>query len=145
MSLKADKKYSGVITPGSYFSYSVNGNLAFNIMIECEDGSCSFPLWLTEKNREKAIKTLVSLGADKDKLSSQTYLDMELSNTITGKEISFGTREDEYNGKVSVKISWIGKHTEENVAKGASNFFSGKSGNGPVTEEDPIDSSDIPF
>jgi hypothetical protein len=146
MPLKADQKYDGKIAEGSYFAYSASGNLALYIRLECIDGSSSFPLWLTEKNREKAIKTLVSLGADAGKLSDQNYLDYELVPLITGKEVTFGTREETYQGKSSIKVSWIGKRTDPNVARGAAKFFSNTNTDSNATpKQGEIDDSDIPF
>ena len=138
MPIKADRKYDGVIESGSYFSYSAKGTLAFNISISCEDGKTSYPLWLTEKTKEKALQILEMLGADISMLSNQNYLDDQLTNIITGKEISFDTKEHKYNGETTVKISWIGKRTDPNIARGAANFFGGK-------QQAAIDDSDIPF
>jgi hypothetical protein len=146
MSIKADVKYDGVIEAGSYFSYSVNGNLALNIPLGCKDGNINFQLWLTEKNKAKAIKTLESLGADPAKLSEQSYLDNFLPGLLTGKEVSFGTKEDTYMEKTSIKVAWIGKRTDPNVARGAANFFGGSASaakDGDINR--PIDDSDIPF
>lgn len=150
MPLKADMKYDGTIQPGAYFSYSMNGNLGFQIPIMCDDGQAWFTLWLTEKNRDKATKTLIMLGADPDKLSSQSYLENFLPNAISGKEISFGTKEDTYNDKTTVKISWIGKRTDPDVSKGAASFFGGKkisapAGPPPPESEFHVDESDVPF
>jgi len=149
MALKPDRKYDGKIASGAYFSYSMNGNLGFQIPIACEDGQAWFTLWLTEKNRVKATSTLIMLGADQDKLANQSYLDNFLPGAIVGKEISFGTKEDEYNGKTSVKVVWIGKKTDPDVAKGAASFFGGGSPDPARNDEplpaDPISDSDIPF
>jgi hypothetical protein len=149
MALRADVKYNGVIGSGAYFSYSVNGNLGFQIPITCDDGQTWFTLWLTEKNRVKATGALIMLGADQTKLASQSYLENFLPGAIAGKEISFGTKEDEYNGKISVKVAWIGKKTDPNVAKGAASFFGGVSPE-PVRNDEPLPSvpingNDIPF
>ena len=137
MPIKPDRKYDGTIGPGAYFAYSTKGSLGFFIPLECEDGNTTFTLWLTEKNREKAMKTLEMLGADTAKLGNQNYIEMEMPNLISGKEISFGTKDEEYNGKTSTKVSWIGKRTDKDVAHGAAEFFGVK--------QDPIGDNDIPF
>jgi hypothetical protein len=145
MAIKADMKYNGKIAEGSYFYYSSQGSLALNIRLECEDGTISFPLWLTEKNKERAVKTLTSLGADPAKLGNQNYLDNELPGVITGKEVSFGTKEETYNDKTTIKVSWIGKATDPNVVRGAASFFGG--GGAPTAKDraDEITDDDIPF
>jgi hypothetical protein len=145
MAIAAERKYDGRIREGSYFAYSMNGNLALHILLDCEDGSTSFTLWLTEKNKAKAIKTLETLGADPAKLSNQNYLDYELANVLAGKEVSFGTKEDDYNGKTSIKVAWIGKKTDPNVGRGAASFFGGKVQNNEEPPPFTPGDSDIPF
>jgi hypothetical protein len=147
MAIKADMKYEGKVTSGSYLSYSANGNLAFHICLECMDGNTSFTLWLTDKNKAKAIKTLEMLGADTSKLGSQNYIDYELANVITGKEVSFGTREETYQDKTSIKVSWIGKKTDPNLSRGAATFFGGSSAGEQLCKEQSnfIEDNDIPF
>jgi hypothetical protein len=148
MPLKSDNKYNGVVSPGSTLTESQTGTLSFQVMLECEDGDTYFPIWLTDKNREKALKYFEILGADVNKLNNSTYLEYELGNAITGKEVSFGTREETYKGKVSIKVAWIGKKSDPNLARGAAKFFGGvgdATTSRPVTSEDPIGDSDIPF
>jgi hypothetical protein len=146
MSLKADHKYQGRISPGSSLTESQTGTLSFQVMIECEDGDTFFPIWLTEKNREKAKKQFEIIGADTSKLNNANYLDMELAVSIVGKEISFGTKEEEYNGKRSIKVSWIGKKSDPNLARGAASFFGGNSDQPTKSADDsPIGDGDIPF
>lgn len=145
MSVKAEKKYAGEIMEGAYFYYTSKGSLSFNIPIKCEDGTITFDLWLTDKNKERATKTLEMLGADKDKLSNQNYLEDKLPSMIVGKKISFGTNLETYNGKDTVKVVWIGKPTDPNVARGAASFFGGGSTETPEDISRPIDDNDIPF
>jgi hypothetical protein len=143
MAIKPDMKYSGKVGEGSYFAYSSNGNLGFYVALDCDDGHTFFTLWLTDRNREKATNTLVNvLGANRDKLSNQSYLEYELASVIVGTPVTFGTREEEYNGKTSVKVSWIGKPTDPNVSRGAAKFFGGNQ-NDEIPP--PINESDIPF
>lgn len=146
MAIRAEMKYHGTVAPGSSIVESRNGTLSFQVMLECEDGDAYFPIWLTDKNKEKAIKTLEMLGADPAKLNSSNYLELELPNLITGKEVSFGTREEEYNGKKTVKVAWIGKKTDPNAFKGAAKFFgSTQNGNQTPETEKGITDEDIPF
>jgi hypothetical protein len=100
-------------------------------------------LWLTDKNRDRATKTLEMLGADKNKLGNQTYLEETLPTLIVGKQISFGTNLETYNGKDTVKVMWIGKPTDPNIARGAATFFQGGASGGSAT--DAITDQDIPF
>jgi hypothetical protein len=141
MALKVDHKYAGRIASGSCLTESQNGTLSFQVMLECEDGDAYFPIWLTEKNKEKAVKQFEIIGADTSKLSNPTYMDFELAVSIVGREISFGTREEEYRGNKVIKVAWIGKKSDPNLARGAANLFGGKI----IPEEKPIDDSDIPF
>lgn len=148
MTLRADQKYNGVIAPGSSLYETQTGSLGYQIQIESPDGSTSFTIWLTEKNRERAKKYFSILGVDEDKLQSQSYIENQLALDIEGKAISFGTKDEEYNGKHSIKVVWIGKKTDPNLARGAARFFGG---NEPLLPLDnpkapaEIDDNEIPF
>jgi hypothetical protein len=147
MSIKADMKYNGVVAPGSALYETQTGTLGYQVQIECNEGETSFTIWLTDKNRERAKKYFAVLGVDERNLQSQSYIENQLALDIEGKEISFGTKDEEYNGKHSVKVVYIGKKTDPNVARGAAKFFGG---NPPeITPETidkrPIDDNDIPF
>lgn len=137
--IRADKKYNGVVVAGSSLGESMTGTPFFQVMLECEDGETYFQIWLTDKNREKAIKYFELLGADTSRLGDQRYLEYEIPNVITGKEVAFGTREEEYNGKTSTKVSYIGKRSDPNLAKTAAQLFGGK------PTDAGIDDRDIPF
>ena len=150
MAIKADRKYNGTIAAGSSLAESQTGTLSFNINIECEDGDTYFPIWLTDKNKEKARKYFEIIGADLSKLNNQNYFDLQLPVDIVGKGISFGTKEEEYNGKHTVKVAWIGKKSDPNLARGAASFFGGAAPatpQGKFTDDGMpvIDDSDIPF
>ena len=62
--IRADHKYNGVITSGSGLVENKTGTVSFNVQLECEDGDTFFPIWLTEKNREKSMKYFEIIGAD---------------------------------------------------------------------------------
>jgi hypothetical protein len=145
MALQADRKYNGTIAANSALCESQTGTMSFNINIECDGEETQFPIWLTEKNRAKATKYFEIIGADMAKLSSQAYLEYELPVNIVGKEISFGTKDDEYNGKKRVKVAWIGKKTDPNLARGAASFFGGAPATADTGHDRPIDDTDIPF
>lgn len=148
MGLKRDNKYSGTITTGSRLISTQSGSLGYQINLICEDGETMFIVWLTPKNRAKAIKTFEMLGVTRQNLSNRSYLDLQLSIDIEGKEVSFGTREEEYNGKKSIKVSWIGKKSSADPAKDAADFFSQAPASDVQQAEDngpPIQDEDLPF
>jgi hypothetical protein len=140
MGLKADTKYAGSVSSGSTFIETQTGTPAFQVNLTCDDGDTLFMIWLTEKNREKAMKYFDILGADKSKLGDPNYLEYELGMAIDGKEVSFGTKEEEYKGKKSIKVAWIGKKSEGKPAQAAAKFFKGETVGQVPPEED-----DIPF
>lgn len=144
MALKV-RKYNGIVESGSGIVESQTGTLSFQVMLSCEDGETSFNIWLTEKNRDRALKYFEVLGADTARLSNQPYLEYELPTAIVGKEVSFGTKEEQYNGSAKVKVSWIGKKSDPNVIRGAATFFGGKVPTPPSAPEAPITDDDIPF
>lgn len=150
MSIKADTKYAGTIGPGSQLYVSNNGTMAYQVNLECADGSTSFAIWLTEKNRERANKYFEIIGADLNRLKEPNYLEYELAQIIEGREVSFGTKEEEYQGNYKIKVSWIGKRTDPNLPRAAARYFGGsvpdvEQGNRSVTKDDPITDADIPF
>lgn len=55
-----------------------------------------------------------------------------------GREASFGTKDEEYNGKHSVKVVWIGKKSDPNLSRNAARYFGG-------AVDKPAFRSDIPF
>jgi len=125
MALKADAKYNGKVTDGSHIYVTQTGTLGYQVMLEWEDGDTYFVIWLTEKNRARASKYFEILGVNAEKLKSQAYLEYQLALDIAGKEVSFGTRTEEYNGKTTIKVAWIGKKFDPNLVRGAASFFGG--------------------
>lgn len=51
MNIKADARYNGIVAPGSQLYETQTGTLGYQVMLECADGSTSFVIWLTQKNR----------------------------------------------------------------------------------------------
>ncbi|RPH38327.1 hypothetical protein EHM92_00150 [bacterium] len=153
MSLKADTKYSGKVAEGSQLYTTQTGTVGYQVMLETEDEQTSFTIWLTEKNRARASKAFETLGVDPENLKSQAYLEYQLGVDIVGKEVSFGTKAEEYNGRTTIKVAWIGKKSDPNLARGAASFFGGggkgTGSSGPsepsTKQEDPITDDDIPF
>lgn len=147
--IRADHKYNGKISAGSGLVESKTGTVSFNVQLECEDGDAVFPIWLTERNREKSMRYFEVIGADNNKLSEHEYLENELPAAIVGREVCFGTKEEEYNGRTTVKVAWIGKKPDPNLARAAARFFGATDDSAdadrPVTDDSPITDSDIPF
>ena len=138
MSVKADARYNGTVAPGSQLYETQGGTLGYQVMLDCADGSASFVIWLTEKNRERARKYFEALGVDAAMLKDPGYLEYRLGLDIEGREVSFGTKEEEYNGRKSVKVVWIGRKSDPNLSRSAARFFGGEVPDGPRE-------SDIPF
>jgi hypothetical protein len=134
--IKADSRYNGTVAPGSALYETQTGTLGYQVMLECQEGSTSFVIWLTDKNRERARKYFEILGVAPEMLKDPSYIEYQLGLDIEGREVSFGTKDEEYNGKHSVKVVWIGRKTDPNMSRSAAQYFGG-SGDAPR--------SDIPF
>jgi hypothetical protein len=138
MTVKADMKYNGTVSPGSQLYETQTGTLGYQVMLECVDGSTSFVIWLTQKNRERARKYFEVLGIDPELLKDPGYIEYQLGLDIEGREVSFGTKDEEYQGKHSVKVVWIGRKSDPNLSRSAARFF------GSTVAESEI-TGDIPF
>jgi hypothetical protein len=150
MGIKPDKRYNGTVAPGSQLMESQNGTLGFQVMLECEDGPTSFTIWLTERTKENAEKTFKNaLGIEPEKLRDHNYIEMQLPLDIDGREVTFTTKDEEYNGKFKTKVNGLFKRSASaggSPFKAAAAFFKGeKLGQGPATETNPITDGDIPF
>jgi hypothetical protein len=149
MSIHPDTKYNGVIGPGSALIETQQGTVGYQVMIGCKDGETTFTIWLTEKNHDRAIKYFDVLGIRSDLLQDPNYVEFRLSQEIEGKEISFGTKEEEYNGKKSIKVVWIGRKSEEKLSNAAARFFGATITDTPskilVPGTESITDDDLPF
>src|SRR5512138_2983253 len=123
MTIRADTKYNGIVRPGSALYETQTGTLGYQVMLECTDGSTSFVIWLTQKNRDRARKFFEILGVDPERLRDSGYVEYQLGLDIEGREVSFGTKEEEYNGRHSVKVVWIGKKSDPNLSRSAARYF----------------------
>lgn len=135
--IKADCKYNGIVASGSQLYETQTGTLGYQVMLECPEGATSFVIWLTDKNRDRAKKYFEILGVDELTLRDPGYIEYQLGLDIEGREVSFGTKDEEYNGKHSVKVVWIGKKSDPNLSRSAARFFGGNA-------ETPR-TGDIPF
>ncbi len=135
MSVKADTKYNGVVAPGSQLHETQTGTLGYQVMLECPDGSASFVIWLTQKNRERARRYFEVLGVDPQLLKDPGFIEYQLGLDIEGRELSFGTKYEEYNGRHNVKVVWIGKRSDPNLSRTAARFFGGTGGDGETADD----------
>ena len=117
MSLKPDTRYTGTIVDGGIYEAN-SGTLGYQLLLSCEDGSTDFVIWLTPKSKEKAEKTFIALGIDPKALRSETGIE-GIASQLAGMEVVFGTREEEYQGKRRVKVSWVGKPKEGAASAGS--------------------------
>lgn len=143
MSIKVGR-YVGTVASGSGLYESLNGTLGFQVFINTEDGAADYTIWLTEKNAERAKKDFATLGVDPAKLKAPSEF-AAIGDTIEGREISFETGEDEYQGKTRIKVKWISPKKDPGVGsleQRAAHLFGGVSPKQPalVPEDD-----DVPF
>ena len=129
--IKPDCRYNATVAPGSALYETQTGTLGYQVMLDCADGSTSFVIWLTEKNRDRARRYFEALRVDSEKLKDPGYIEYQLGLDIEGREVSFGTKDEEYNGKHSVKVVWIGKKSDPDLSRSAARFFGGDVDNRP--------------
>ena len=123
--IKPDCRYNGTVAPGSQLYETQTGTLGYQVMLECMEGATSFVIWLTDKNRERARKYFEILGVGEAMLRDPGYIEYQLGLDIEGREVSFGTKDEEYNGKHNVKVVWIGRKSDPNLSRCAARFFGG--------------------
>lgn len=116
MSIKANTKYNGIVAPGSQLYEMQTGAFGYKIRIECEDRPTSFVIWLAQKNCELARRYFDVFRVDREFLKHSSHIEC--------CELSFATKEEEYNGRYSVKEVWIGKRSDPNLSRSAARFFS---------------------
>ena len=97
-----------------------------------------FVIWLTDKNKERAKKYFDVLGVDPETLKDPGYNEYHLGLGIEGREVSFGTRDEEYNGKSSVREVWIGRKSHPNPSRSAARYFGAATDNGTPGLDTPF-------
>lgn len=149
MAFQPDQKYRGKVAANSQLFESQTGTMGFQVAIECEEGLTEFVIWLTEKNRKRAEKYFGILGVPASKLQDPNYLEFGLAQEIEGREVTFGTKEETYNGNTKIKVAWIGRPSSANgpLTTSAANFFGAKIEQAPARYADdiPLSDDDIPF
>lgn len=151
MPLKA-KRYVGTVASGSGLYESSKGTLGFQVLINCEDGSTDYTIWLTEKNTlptkdggpSRAARDFETLGIDPKRLKNSKDFTI-IGEEIEGHEISFETDEETFNEKTRVKVKWISPKKDRGVGsleERAASLFGGLPPSGV-----PLDTSDddVPF
>jgi hypothetical protein len=158
MGLRADAKYRGEITFCEW-TESRNGTPGLQIDVESTEGSISHTWYLTEATLQYFERDMKGFGVTPDQLASGTFMQYELPTVLKGREVSFGTKEEVYNGKNRIKVSWIGAHKapsdDRGVGYAVAQMFGGtgpKNGqtSSPPTSGGgdgvlPIGDDDIPF
>ena len=155
MAIKPNKRYTGTVTGGQLFESRLNLTPGYQVFIDCEDGQTDYIIWLTPGNRKNMTRSFKVLGADMERMSSKSYLLNELAGVITGKEVTFEAKEEEYKGEVKVKVAWIGKvsaASEDELAGSVAALFGTAAkfngGHDPIDgagDSSVVDDSDIPF
>jgi len=131
MAIRADRRYTGRVVEGSLYQSNNKKTPGFQLLIDCEDGTAEYTIWLTEKNKDRARRDFDTLGVTAQMLTSRNGWTFEIPGAVAGREVQFGTVIEEYGGEPRVKVSWIGKpgaaNAEELAASVASLFGGGSS------------------
>lgn len=154
--IRADQTYVARVGSGSrFFESTKNKTPGFQVNLECDEGTISYVIWITRKNRERAAKDFETLGVDISSLSSRNFLMYDLPNRIAGAEVEFSTKAETWNGESQVKVDRIGRPgagNEEAIAACVAEIFGAPSGT-PAQASPPTSTSfatpepddDIPF
>lgn len=130
MAVKTGKRYTGRVVEGRFFE-SQRNTPGFQLLLDCEDGSIDYPIWLTAKNRDKARRDFATLGVEPGQLTDRSFMTYQLPQIVQGVEVMFEARSEEYpqgSGTMQTKVAWIGKPSaggEEAIAANAVALFGG--------------------
>lgn len=106
MSYEAGKTYEGTIVKATA-TESKNGTAGIELQLSNKDaGSIYHTIWLTAATSERAKKTLLEIGVDQLAFGMRNFW-LNPGEYLEGKEVSFTTKEEEYNGKVRVRVEWL--------------------------------------
>jgi hypothetical protein len=142
MAIKADTRYAGTICGAGLYEAG-SGTLGYQLLLECEDGTTDYVIWLTPRSKENAIKAFKSLGVEAEALKTEAGID-SIEARLVGMAVHFGTKTEEWNGKERIKVSWVGKPKAEasgDVRKRAAAFFS----DAPAVSSSAPDDDSVPF
>jgi hypothetical protein len=140
MGIKANQRYEGTVGESSRLFVANSGTVGYQVALTCADGETDFVIWLTDKNREKAEKYLDILGVPKDKRKNRTYWELQMALDISGHEVVFGTVEEVFRDKPTVKVAWIGAKSDAvaDVFGAAATFFGGDPTPAAEDEDSPF-------
>ncbi len=136
-----DTRYRGRIIAGSHLFTSGTGTAGYKIMIGFgENEETEYVIWMTDKNRNRAIETFGKLGVQPNDIRDEASV-VALSKGETFKDV------------YTVKVSWIDTDTGPIVEASPSlmvAFFHGSEPAGTAFADDPrvgrpITDDDIPF
>jgi hypothetical protein len=116
MALKPNMRYPATVMSACLTESAQKGTPGISVVFETEEGTIEHIIWLTPSTVKRVEKDLGTLGADKSKLSSWTYLE-NLGLVIQGHECDITTFEEEYNGKKRIKVQWINERRKAGDVK----------------------------
>lgn len=133
--IEAGKQYVGKVDPGAAFIEAGTGTVGFLLTLRAPEGAIEYTIWCSAKNKERAAKDFGTLGCDVARMNEEEYV-RSIPDLIAGKEIPFGTKLEEYQGKTRVKVGYIGewqaKRAVESGPRAVASLFGG-SENSDVT------------
>ena len=156
MGLRAESKYRMTVERGGWIESDRTGASGFQVDMTCEDGPITAVIWVTEKSREMAEKQFAALGVNAERLKDYRFMNYELPQEVIGREVVVKTKEEEYKGKVSVKVAALYPPNapsggDGGAARSAVSIFGGTAvvENRPDTTganlQAPLTDDDIPF
>jgi len=135
-------RYTGRVTRAK-LTESQKGTPGFEILIECEEGAMTHTIWITAKNIDRAVKDFAVFDVSEEMLDSETFLRDVLPEKIIGKLVTFGTKEETYQDKTSIKCAWInkGRDASESLEASVAGIFRAAK----KAENADFEDGDIPF
>lgn len=146
--LHADRRYTGTIT-GACWMESSKGTPGLSLDIETTDGGfITHVVYFSDKSVKFNRELLEKFGVTAEQIRSGSYMQYELLSYLTGKEVTFQTKAEEYNGKVSIKLAWLAPKTAPTDSRGTgysvAQMFGGSEEPADTTGANLSD-DDIPF
>lgn len=119
--------YNGTIEGPGRWGNSSKGTLGFSFSIRCDETNdlTDFTIWLTPKTAERAIESFEIFGITAADLGNASYAENHLPSAVEGKPLSFKMKEEEYNGRRSLKVAFIGARREA-MAEGSAGAAAAK-------------------
>lgn len=155
MAHRADEKYLGTVTGARLIESAGKGTPGLELTIEeAQTGDMILhTIWLSPKSAEYAARDLETLGVTEAMRKDASFWSYKVSEVLPGTQIEYGTRAEEWKGKTTVKVAWIGKPRASStmgsrgLANAAAALFGGE--DKPDTKAEnlaaPITDDEIPF